>query len=58
MKLKSRIQNKAIPEMTGTIITTPKPPHRWCVEFDNGRRKLMSKSFIKKYYQLLENDND
>jgi len=38
---------------SGRILIAPKPPNKWLIEFESGKRKLYTKSKIKKYFELI-----
>jgi hypothetical protein len=38
------------------ILSTPKPPKLWTVEYESGNIRKWSKSHLKKYYTVCEKD--
>lgn len=53
MKLNDQIQNIGSGKIA-QIINAPKPPKKWLIKFEDGSSKLKTKSFLKKYYEVIK----
>ena len=46
-------QLKSVNGETVVVMDAPDPPAKWTIQYVNGKRRMKSKSFLKKYFEVV-----